>query len=302
MLLYNFSTKTNFFDEFDNCLFEYDFKYSDCFCGEGKYKIISLKTRTGQNFTTVSCKKCGTLRINPYLSDSSIDKYYKNLYGRVKRGDIAPQLLHNNQKQSSQRIYDFLKNNINSNFKILDFGGGAGGKTIKFLENKYNCFISDSDKKYQDYAISLGFNEFNPNEKYELITLIHVLEHITNPNGFLLYLKKILNTNGLLYIEIPYLGGKDYNFSIIDEIHIAHKWYFTKFSLIYLMLKNGFEIVKENDEFGGILFRISNHKIDELNIDSLLIKAKNSTRKAIFVALLVKLKRIILKKIIKLKK
>lgn len=68
------------------------------------------------------------------------------------------------------------------------------------------------------------------------------------------------------------------------------------------MLKNGFEIVKENDEFGGILFRISNHKIDELNIDSLLIKAKNSTRKAIFVALLVKLKRIILKKIIKLKK
>ena len=268
MLLYNYNTKTIFHDEFDNNLKDYTFEYSDCFCGEKNYNIVSLKTRVEQNFTTVSCKKCGTLRINPYLTESSIEKYYKNLYGKVKRNNITPENLHKKQKQSASRIFDFLEKYLNKNIKILDFGGGAGGKSYKFIENNYNTFITDSDKNYMNYALSLGYKEFDQNLKYDLVLIIHVIEHISNLDSFLAFIRNTISDNGFLYIEIPYLGGKEYNCSIIDEIHIAHKWYFTKYSLIALLQKNGFKVIENNDEFGGIIFApesLDNHDIAKLN-------------------------------------
>lgn len=290
MLLYNFNAKTIFNDEFDNSLKDYTFEYNDCFCGEKNYNIVSLKTRAGQNFTTVCCKKCGTLRINPYLTESSIEKYYKNLYGKVKRGNITPDNLYKKQKQSASRIFDFLKKYLNKNIKILDFGGGAGGKSYKFIKNNYNTFITDSDKNHMNYALSLGYKEFNQDLKYDLILLIHVIEHISDLDSFLNFIRKIISDNGFLYIEIPYLGGKEYNYSIIDEIHIAHKWYFTKYSLIGLLKKNGFKVIENNDEFGGIIFApesINNHNIEKLNNYYKL--SKKNSKKAIKIAFWVKI-------------
>ena len=36
----------------------------------------------------MKCVKCGTCRINPYMTEESADKYYKDIYGPVKRGKI----------------------------------------------------------------------------------------------------------------------------------------------------------------------------------------------------------------------
>ena len=269
-------------DEFGGKLNEFKFSYQDCFCGEKNYEIISTKTRTGQNFTTAQCIKCGTLRINPYMTEESTDKYYKEIYGLIKRGNISALDLFKRQQNDAHKVYSFLKEYVNQNSNIVDFGGGAGGKTHLFAKNDYNISIIESDERYRNFAIENGFNKDSNDEKYDLIILLHVFEHIVEPIAFLHYLEKMkLNKDGLVYIEVPFLGGVEYGRNILNEIHIAHKWYFTKSSLDSLFGSAGFEIIARNDERSGVLIKKSDKFTQD--ISKLFQYGKKESNRAIMI-------------------
>ena len=97
----------------------------------------------------------------------------------------------------------FLKNK-----KILDFGCGWGGflkKTVKAksltgVELRKECifYIKKNIKK-----IVVSDNLNNLNEKYDIITMFHVLEHIPYQVKTLKKLKKKLTKNGKIIIEVP---------------------------------------------------------------------------------------------------
>lgn len=279
---YNYQNLTQ--DEFNGRLSEFQFSYQDCFCGERHYEIISTSTRTGQNFNVVRCIKCGTLRINPYMTESSTDKYYKEIYGLIKRGNISAEDLFLRQEKDTDEVYSSLKKYVDKNSFILDFGGGAGGKTYSFVKNGYNISILESDKKYHDFAIDKGFNLDNENKQYDLVVLLHVLEHIVSPISFLKDLsERKLNQNGLIYIEVPFLGGVEYQQKIINEIHMAHKWYFTEKSLDALVCGIGFEVIGRNRSRSGIVIKKSFQK--EMNVSTLLIESKKQSDKALLIAI-----------------
>jgi 2-polyprenyl-3-methyl-5-hydroxy-6-metoxy-1,4-benzoquinol methylase len=52
-----------------------------------------------------------------------------------------------------------------------------------------------------------SIEQIKSNEKFDLIILSHVLEHLLNPSVFLKKIKSILSDNGILYIEVPSLEG-----------------------------------------------------------------------------------------------
>jgi len=99
-------------------------------------------------------------------------------------------------------------NRILKNKKVLDFGCGWGGflkKTIKAksltgIQLRKECifYIKKNIKK-----IYISDNLNNLNEKYDIITMFHVLEHIPNQIKTLKELKKKLTKNGKIIIEVP---------------------------------------------------------------------------------------------------
>jgi 2-polyprenyl-3-methyl-5-hydroxy-6-metoxy-1,4-benzoquinol methylase len=98
---------------------------------------------------------------------------------------------------------------ILKNKKILDFGCGWGGflkgikkaKSLTGVELRKECtsYIKKNIKKINIYD-----NLNNLNDKYDIITMFHVLEHIPYQVEILKEIKKKLKKNGKVIIEVPH--------------------------------------------------------------------------------------------------
>ncbi len=88
-----------------------------------------------------------------------------------------------------------------------------------------NNIYAEYAKQYTSAKIvtdSLENTEFKI--KFDLITLVHVLEHMSNPKNVLNKISKIINTGGFLYIEVPNL--KDTYLNLMKNyFQIYHTYY-----------------------------------------------------------------------------
>ena len=234
-------------DETGGRLKELDFRYYDCFCGHPGYRIISSTTRHHNHFDVVQCTQCGTLRMNPYMTDGAIETYYKEIYGPVKRKNMTADALFARQLQSADHLFGVVSPLVAKDAMILDYGAGAGGRGMRFLENGYTgAHIFDYDAKYMAHGVAKGFGAHQPGNRYDIVTLSHVLEHINDPVGFLKYAARdLLKTEGMVYIEVPMFDTHE---KLIADFHLAHKFYFTHASLSILARLAGFETVYEEED------------------------------------------------------
>lgn len=233
-------------DETGGKLGQMTFKYYDCPCGEKKYSVISTTTRHDNHFDIVKCSKCGTLRMNPYLTDESIELYYTEVYGPLKREWLegtTPESVFQRQKKSSAGLYNNIKKHLNSESKILDYGSSSGGRLDALREDNFGSLhLFDFDENYLSYGLGKGFNRHEESNKYDFMILSHVLEHINDPVEFLREIKeKTLNSCGKIYIEVPFMERKDF---LLEHFHLAHKYYFTRESLTYITQLAGYECLE----------------------------------------------------------
>jgi len=146
-----------------------------------------------------------------------------------------------------KHIFDILKNSTSifekENIKMLDYGGYNGFLPHALNQkHKINSFVADLDKnglKMAEFCGSkiIDLSESKVNEKnFDLITIVHVLEHLDYPKTYLEDLKNNLSNEGIVYAEVPNL----YGFPLGDE---AHNSAFTKYSLTKLFKDSGLEII-----------------------------------------------------------
>lgn len=76
---------------------------------------------------------------------------------------------------------------------------------------------------------------------YDCILLNHVLEHVTEPGALISKLKKHLNDDGLLYVEVPIeiWGG----IRRLEKDPVTHVNFFTDGSLKTILRMNGYRII-----------------------------------------------------------
>jgi hypothetical protein len=73
--------------------------------------------------------------------------------------------------------------------------------------------------------------------RYDLISMIHALEHFLDPFETLVSLRRNLTADGLVFIEIPNVQANPFDLLIAD--HVSH---FTPWSLEAILLRAGYEI------------------------------------------------------------
>lgn len=281
MQIYDYnSDKLQFRDVFDELGGKtgFEFRFYDCFCGCPGYEVVSTTTRHHNNVTIVSCSRCGTLRTNPYFTDKSIEIYYKEVYGPVKRKGMSPEKLYEIQAGKSQELYEILSGYIDRQSSILDFGAGAGGRLDFFLGKIDQVHIFDYDDHYMDFGRCKGHQAKQEGQTFDVVVLSHVLEHINEPVPFLKQLAdEVVNDGGLIYIEVPLIDG---NSKLLLDFHIAHKWYFTSQSLLATAVKAGY--VLEKTVKNGVLVRKSSAPENKPDIDAKAYKrSRDIARKAI---------------------
>lgn len=147
-----------------------------------------------------------------------------------------------------KNVVMFAKNYLKTkNPIILDIGCGAG-KNIEAFSEIGNVWGIDMSTEAIKYCQKRGLKKIKkstaektgfPNNKFDLITMLDVLEH-TDDKATLKEVKRILKPKGLVIITVP---AYKFLWSKWDEI-LHHKRRYTKYALNKELQKNGFDILK----------------------------------------------------------
>ena len=129
--------------------------------------------------------------------------------------------------------------------KLLDVGCGTGGTLKAFADQgDWTLFALDLDDRNLEAlnAVS-GFRTlYNcaPAEVpglFDIITLVHSLEHFPSPDSTLIDLRSKLHSEGYLFIEVPDSAVNPFDYTVAD-----HRVHFTTKTLANLVRRSGFSI------------------------------------------------------------
>lgn len=203
--------------------------------------IINKVDRYNFHYPTAICSECGNVQQAQYYKDYVLVDFYKNFYRKIY-SHITPRDLFKNQKKRGNDIYNFLSS-ICVPKNVLEIGVGAGGILSAFKDKGCDVLGLDYDDKYLDIARENNISVINgsieklESQKFNLIILSHVLEHIVDPQSFLKNIIKHLDHNGVIYIEVPSLDNVntvDYDYDLMLYFQNAHTIHYTKSSLMLL--------------------------------------------------------------------
>ncbi len=172
---------------------------------------------------------------------------------------------HTDSKKSLfDKIYQIVKNHtlknklklINSfnptEKKVLDIGAGTGDFLNICKNNNWNITGIEPSLKAREIAFKKNIllkediKEISSN-RFDVITLWHVLEHIPNLIEYINQIKKLLKPNGKLIIAVP--NYKSYDAKFYKEFWAAydvprHLWHFSQSSIRKLFFEVDMKIEK----------------------------------------------------------
>ena len=215
----------------------------------------------------VKCKKCG-FHYSVYSRDENIlDKIYVSAY----RSEKAPWRkgtsryifekvikLPENESETKFRI-KWIKSNINlmwdskivernkAPYKMLDIGGATGVFAYEFKGKDWISHVIDPNEDgqfMQTYGVNFVQSYYEPKKfkyKFDLISLVYVLEHLRNPIPLLKNLHDDMTKNSFLYIEVPDAISFKLKPREDDIFNSCHLWMFDPQSMITLLNKCGYQ-------------------------------------------------------------
>lgn len=209
-------------------------------CKNTKVEHTNYNLRDNKTLKVLKCKNCSVCFL------SSFEHINENFYQEGKMASVMknPQTWLKNAEIDDKRRFKFLKNTIKGK-KYLDFGCGAGGVLLNFKDIAQVYGVekcSGLKEHYKKNNLEVFENINETNEKFDVISMFHVLEHLSEPKEKIKELISFLNENGKLIIEVP--SGDDALITLykckkfIDFTHWScHLYSFSKKS-IKEILKN----------------------------------------------------------------
>jgi 2-polyprenyl-3-methyl-5-hydroxy-6-metoxy-1,4-benzoquinol methylase len=229
-------------------------------CGSPKFShYLTVKDYflSGEVFEIVQCTVCGFRYTNPRPPENEMERYYSSddyISHNAQKITLTTTLYKAARFFAIRNKFGIIKD-FSPGEKILDIGCGTGellnycaGKGYRvqgvelndrarnFAQNSYHLTIA---KNLTDLTASA--------EKFDVITLWHVLEHFYMLNRPLQIVKEVLLPGGVLIIALPNCNSWDAkhykeHWAAYDiPRHLSHFSYPT-FKL--LAFRNGFEVIK----------------------------------------------------------
>jgi SAM-dependent methyltransferase len=227
-----------------------------------------LSNHTSKVFT---CKKCKINYLWPYISREQLDVLYGKSYftGNMEGEDTLEAPTSNSDYQTEivntrvskfKDTVDFLLAEHENAKSILDIGAATGeflaicrkkGLSISGIElSSYACRKANANFGFKFHQTS--FDEYQGKEKYDLIHMSHVFEHLQFPNKAMDKISSLLNPNGLIYIEVPF----QFNFvekikfklfrrnKVFDVFSLHHPIFYTPSTLKKVLKVHDFDCIK----------------------------------------------------------
>ena len=242
-----------------------------------KWKLNTVKSGKAYSVcNSLLCMDCNFLFLDMRFDDQELsrlyfnyrDENYTNLRNKYEPGYKLINKVINLPNNYIKKVEKFLSTFFTSQINILDFGGDDG-KNTPFKDTKNIIHIYDISKK-PTVNNCIKVNKSNMLKKYNLVIFSNVIEHISYPQLIINEIKKLLNKNSILYIELPLekimkkmWGGQVTKIEQLRCLKNKKHWhehinFFSKKSLFKLFNCCGLKIIKMN------ILLVENYKKDEV--------------------------------------
>jgi 2-polyprenyl-3-methyl-5-hydroxy-6-metoxy-1,4-benzoquinol methylase len=113
--------------------------------------------------------------------------------------------------------------------RMLDIGCGTGGliRTFSALAPGWRLAGHDLDSRHRESVLRIrGVERYytgpvaDIRDRFDLITMQHVLEHIPDPVDLLRHVRELLNPGGLLFVQVPNALDNPFDLMVVD--HASH--------------------------------------------------------------------------------
>jgi SAM-dependent methyltransferase len=164
--------------------------------------------------------------------------------------------------------------------------GSGWGFLLDELSNRYTSVVGIEPSQQLSYYSQniLGIHTYvsslsqylkiYPHRQFDIVTSLHVIEHVINPKQYVKDLMKLLKPGGLLYLETPnadshllHAEKENYTFLIPPD----HIWLFSKKSFTYLLPSNSryhaVSTYSYPEHFMGIVKAVLRRKKTNINTD-----------------------------------
>ena len=210
------------------------------------FTYASRKRPEGMHFELQKCQGCNLL-FTSTLPDYSelINAYCLAAFDAGLMSEFAA-------RTYAREIYPHINHSVDS---LLDVGCGHGafmrqsllsGVSKVFGIEPSTAAAGSGGHEIQNNIATCSIEEFETNEKFDLVTLFQTIEHIREPLGFMQKTRDLLSSNGLVAIachdfKAPVNMMMRQKSPIFD---IEHLQIFSIRSITKLLEMNNFEVVK----------------------------------------------------------
>lgn len=215
----------------------------------------------GSFYDILSCKDCKTKYSNPHTVDTVVYDYiYKNSAdtpGYMRYDQYATEVLTKSDPLrwlgTQEHVYYGVIKSLPKKGKILEVGCGLGYFTYALAKHGYDVVgvdvskeaIDEATVKYGNYFLNKDFFELvvPDDEKYDAILMIELIEHVDNPEKYLLHAKSLLKDGGELIVTTPnrswYDGVEVLWASDLPPVHLS---WFSERGMTLLSSKLGYQV------------------------------------------------------------
>ena len=211
--------------------------------------VICQNDRHGQVLRNVISKESGLIFVDPVPFESTED-FYKTEYRKSYKGVHQPKSKHVYRAGNvALQRFSRLSKLLSQGARCLDAGSSSGEFVYLLRKRGFDAHGVEANLPYAEYSQKeLGisvcvspFSEYQTDERFDLITMFHVLEHLENPVRDLSSLAGFLKPDGKLVIEVPNILYPDMSFT--HKWHPGHLFSFTDQTLSMLLEKSGFKVI-----------------------------------------------------------
>ena len=236
-------------------------------CGSSDFQSLDYLRLERYGFCI--CRGCGFETYYPserkYQTEEELLDFYRYEYRRHPSGD---NIITTNRKLGyiQSFLHHWFIDPKNKGKKFLDIGCATGyflnylkmiGHDVENLYGtEYTVTFANFAKNF--YGIKHITEDPKKDIQYDYIHLIHVLEHMHEPDKKLLEYRNLLKDDGYLMIAVPvwhdyiFDTAKRIVFSFDDLYHPNHVNTWSKTGLRNLLKKTGWDIVHEDGRFYGL--------------------------------------------------
>lgn len=225
---------------------------------ENQRALFTVSTgynKTSSLFEVIQCPACEVAYLYPFPDPGFLTSLYEAGYHTQRQNPLGAILTSLNTRQVKRQISTFV-----SGGRLLDLGCGRGIFLEKMKNSGYEVYgVEPSKEGYEICRKIKGIHAYRgelaeckfPDSYFDLITLWHTLEHMTQPVSVIREVKRILKPKAYVLVEVP-------NFRCFEsqvfrkhwhQLDIPrHHYFYTLNSLTRLLQTNGFRIRRVTTE------------------------------------------------------